>query len=41
LLIWGKREVEYFCKWGWTGFSDLPVAASQRWIISVISTADR
>jgi hypothetical protein len=24
LLIWGKREVEYFCKWGWTGFSDLP-----------------
>jgi hypothetical protein len=28
LLIWGKREVEYFCKWGWTGFSDLPVRHS-------------
>jgi hypothetical protein len=25
LLIWGKREVEYFCKGGWTGFTDLPV----------------
>src|SRR5258705_12515062 len=29
LLIWGKREVEYFCKWGWTGFSDLPVRQNQ------------
>jgi hypothetical protein len=28
LLIWGKREVEYFCKWGWTGFTDLPVRQS-------------
>src|SRR5258708_32942495 len=25
LLIWGKREAEYFCKRGWTGFTDLPV----------------
>ena len=41
LLIWGKREVEYFCKWGWTGFSDLPVRASPRWVISAILTADR
>jgi hypothetical protein len=24
-VIWVKREAEYFCKWGWTGFSDLPV----------------
>ena len=24
-VIWGKREAEYFCKGGWTGFSDLPV----------------
>src|SRR5882757_7586165 len=24
LLIWGKREAEYFCKGGWTGFGDLP-----------------
>jgi hypothetical protein len=21
LLIWVRREAEYFCKWGWTGFS--------------------
>src|SRR5882757_9596621 len=24
-VIWGKREAEYFCKGGWTGFGDLPV----------------
>jgi ArsR family transcriptional regulator len=24
-VIWVKREAEYFCKWGWTGFTDLPV----------------
>jgi hypothetical protein len=24
-LIWGKREAEYFCRGGWTGFGDLPV----------------
>jgi len=30
LLIWGKREAEYFCKWGWTGFTDLPVRQSVR-----------
>src|SRR5882757_785997 len=30
LLIWGKREVEYFCKGGWTGFTDLPVRHNQR-----------
>src|SRR5882757_8890274 len=41
LLIWGKREAEYFCKWGWTGFTDLPVGASPRWVISGILTADR
>src|SRR5882757_4123625 len=29
LLIWGKREVEYFCNRGWTGFSDLPVRQSR------------
>jgi hypothetical protein len=23
-VIWGKREAEYFCKGGWTGFGDLP-----------------
>jgi hypothetical protein len=30
LLIWGKREVEYFCKWGWTGFTDLPVVGQSK-----------
>jgi hypothetical protein len=30
LLIWGKREVEYFCKGGWTGFGDLLVRQNQR-----------
>jgi hypothetical protein len=24
-VIWVNRETEYFCKWGWTGFTDLPV----------------
>jgi hypothetical protein len=26
----GKREVEYFCKRGWTGFADLPVTGQVR-----------
>jgi hypothetical protein len=25
LLIWVCGEAKYFCKWGWTGFTDLPV----------------
>jgi hypothetical protein len=28
-VIWVKREAEYFCKWGWTGFSDLPAGQNQ------------
>jgi hypothetical protein len=24
-VIWVRREQKYFCKWGWTGFTDLPV----------------
>ena len=24
LLIWVSGEAKYFCKWGWTGFTDLP-----------------
>jgi hypothetical protein len=27
-VIWVNRETEYFCKWGWTGFTDLPVRQS-------------
>ena len=30
LLIWGKREAKFFCKGGWTGFSDLPVEAGSK-----------
>jgi hypothetical protein len=29
VLIWVKREAEYFCKWGWTGFTDLPAGQNQ------------
>jgi hypothetical protein len=28
-VIWVNREAEYFCKWGWTGFTDLPVRQNQ------------
>jgi hypothetical protein len=28
LLIWVSSEAKYFCKWGWTGFTDLPVGQS-------------
>jgi hypothetical protein len=27
-VIWVRREAKYFCKGGWTGFSDLPVGRS-------------
>ena len=27
-VIWVNRETEYFYKWGWTGFTDLPVRQS-------------
>ena len=27
-VIWVNRETEYFCKGGWTGFTDLPVRQS-------------
>jgi hypothetical protein len=29
-VIWVKREAEYFCKRGWTGFTDLPVGGVAR-----------
>jgi hypothetical protein len=29
LLIWVREERKYFCKWGWTGFTDLPVRQNQ------------
>jgi hypothetical protein len=32
-VIWANRETEYFCKWGWTGFTDLPVEAGQEYLI--------
>jgi hypothetical protein len=28
LLIWVCGEAKYFCKGGWTGFTDLPVRQS-------------
>jgi hypothetical protein len=28
-LIWVKAEQKYFCKWGWTGFTDLPRRAER------------
>jgi hypothetical protein len=27
-VIWVRREQKYFCKRGWTGFTDLPVGQS-------------
>jgi hypothetical protein len=27
-VIWVREEQKYFCKWGWTGFTDLPVRQS-------------
>jgi hypothetical protein len=30
LLIWVCGEAKYFCKGGWTGFTDLPVRHNQR-----------
>jgi hypothetical protein len=29
-LIWVKREAEYFCGRGWTGFGDLPVGQNEQ-----------
>jgi hypothetical protein len=29
-VIWVSRERKYFCKGGWTGFTDLPVRHNQR-----------
>jgi hypothetical protein len=30
LLIWVCGEAKYFCKGGWTGFTDLPVRQNQQ-----------
>jgi hypothetical protein len=36
LLIWVRREAEYFCKWGWTGRHIASPADLPDGLISVI-----
>jgi hypothetical protein len=35
-LIWVGREAKFFCKGGWTGFTDLPVEARPLQQITVL-----